>query len=690
MSSRKHHKIRSCPVPGCNFNGGDLKRHLASDKHRGDVDVGSIDAVVQMVDKGSEKKGSNRLLIRWCPVEGCDFLTPHLRKHLQRKHGITNSDTLDALRQMSACYQPNKLPPSSSPSVRLDLDDDDDDGGDGDEDYRAPSVKAYFESPRITSDRHWFLANFYSHLASVDEGQKSDKERLQHASQVRTILEGIDPRGKDIEKIAADEGKAVWDLWVAPRLSDEKSIKALTLVSYMGSLKKFLNFVIQSQKRLTTSVPRVKTGTVAIFEDIVEKTKGWRSTIMKGSAVERNEHYLKECEERLTREDFQAFFRSPVIAEAESLFDSTTSKRPKVLRFSRARDYLITRLAVCCGTRPGPLETATLEHFDSARRDSIFKDCYVMLVPRHKRQMDGPAIVTMDERLHKFIQTYITDIRPTVVTSPDEQHLFLKVDGQPFESGTIGHRVGALWSRSGVRQGLRVTCTDFRKSFVTMVEEANKEERYRSGGVCLDDNDLRKLLCHSQKTAALWYMRENLTSLGARAHNALRRIREGPSTDALENDDETPYESVASASQTIEVSSTDTRPSVVQGQVAPIPTTASSPSLPLMTSSLQPTEVDSTASLVLSEPLDSPAIPLSSPIALSPFARAPPRQRREWSREDTAAIVRYLKSLNGRCPGKREIYDAFQQNPELIPISQRENLNRCVEKVKWEFRGLKQ
>lgn len=218
---------------------------MASEKHRGDVDADSVDAIVQMVDKGKKRKGSNRLLIRWCPVEGCDFLTPHMRKHLQRKHGIANSDRLDALRQMSLRYEPNRLPPSSSPSVRVDLDESDDEKPhENDEEDYQPSVKSFFESSRITSDRHWFLANFYSHLGSVDEGQKSDKERLQHASQVRTILEDIDPRGKDIEKIAADEGKAVWNLWVVRRLGDENSLKALTLVSYLGSLKKFLNFVI--------------------------------------------------------------------------------------------------------------------------------------------------------------------------------------------------------------------------------------------------------------------------------------------------------------------------------------------------------------------------------------------------------------------------------------------------------------
>lgn len=112
----------------------------------------------------------------------------------------------------------------------------------------------------------------------------------------------------------------------------------------------------------------------------------------------------------------------------------------------RARDYLIAWLAVSCGTHPRPLETATIEHFRQASRDSGFLRCFVMLVPRHKRQIDGPAIVTMDELLHEFVSVYIRDIRLMVVESSDEHHLFVTIEGKPFAQGSIGTRVTHLWN----------------------------------------------------------------------------------------------------------------------------------------------------------------------------------------------------------------------------------------------------
>ena len=119
MSQRKHHKIRHCPIDDCDYNGGDLKRHLRSSKHKNDVNTETIYAMLQMADKGKQTKGRNRLLMRWFPVEECSFLTSCLRSHRKKKHGIANVRSLDRLVRMSARYEGNKLPPQTAPSVRL-------------------------------------------------------------------------------------------------------------------------------------------------------------------------------------------------------------------------------------------------------------------------------------------------------------------------------------------------------------------------------------------------------------------------------------------------------------------------------------------------------------------------------------------------------------------------------------------
>ena len=671
MSSKKHHKTRHCPLAGCDYHGGDLKRHLSSKKHQDEVDPGLIDAVVQLADKGGKKKGRNKLLLRWCPIKGCSFLTSHLRKHLKQGHDLKEKKKLDRLRKTAEVYRPNHLP-SESAKIRvqdgiIETDDDDDDDGD---DFELPGAKAFFETRRVTTDRHRFLVDFYSFLGTVDEGQKDERVRLQHASQVKKILENIDPGGKDIEALAKDDGRAVWNLYIAPRLQDE-SVGTGTLISYLGSLNKFLRFVSRLQcSQSSDGGPSVCESTRKVFLDVVERISGWRSTIAKQRAVLENERYLRECENRLTKEDFQAFLKSPVITKAESLF-SPNAKLTGSFQFVQARDYLITRLAVSCGTRPKALETATIENFRQAKRASEFPGCFVMLVTKHKRQVDGPAIVTMDEQLHGFVDVYIRDIRPMVVDSPEEKHLFVTQEGKPFATGTLGTRVTSLWSQTGIRPDLRVSCTDFRKCIVTMVEEANKKHRIETGRPLIDNNDVRKLLCHSEKTAKIWYMRENLTSIGARAHTVIERIRGG-------GDGETDGVVPGTSSENQTETGTDVEMENENGAMTrPDPDHSAG-------------DIWSTEQNTL--PVIAPApVATASPVNPSRqqhVPRAPPRERREWSREDSRLFVEFVKKFPSRPPNKRTIYDEFKASPPLNLILEREGLDRCVLKTRTTFKTL--
>ena len=185
MSKQEHHKFLHCPIFDCTYYRGDLPRHLKAKKHREDVDLLEANAMAQMVTKGKETKGRNRLLIRWCPVQGCSFRTPYLRKHLRKKHKIRDDIKLDDVMKMSFANEPYNLPPSSATFLRIESDDND---GDQEKDYPGEGAKAFYLSQRITSDRHWFLVKFYDHLGRIDEGLKDEKTRCQHACQMRKIL----------------------------------------------------------------------------------------------------------------------------------------------------------------------------------------------------------------------------------------------------------------------------------------------------------------------------------------------------------------------------------------------------------------------------------------------------------------------------------------------------------------------
>ena len=62
-----------------------------------------------------------------------------------------------------------------------------------------------------------------SSLTFLMRGAKKDRNRLQHTSHIRTILEDLEPSGRDIEVLSNDEGYIVWPDWVDPKMSTLKS-----------------------------------------------------------------------------------------------------------------------------------------------------------------------------------------------------------------------------------------------------------------------------------------------------------------------------------------------------------------------------------------------------------------------------------------------------------------------------------
>lgn len=172
------------------------------------------------------------------------------------------------------------------------------------------------------------------------------------------------------------------------------------------------------------------------------------------------------------------------------------------------RDYILTILTLTTGTRPGALEKVTLENYTNARVNPK-SGRRVMLVANHKRSVDGPAMLPVEDSVQTLLDVWVKFIRPTF---PDKgfPNLFLQVNGNAFDGWIIGRRLPELWKKSGVRPDLRVTATDIRQWLVTTVHERKAE------GASFDEGDLRRTMCHSDKTAKRYYLRGELTEIADR------------------------------------------------------------------------------------------------------------------------------------------------------------------------------
>ena len=118
----------------------------------------------------------------------------------------SESQNICPLSNVHSCSEPESDSASSSSS----------------EGYRPTGVTnaMYFEDPRPSSDRQRWLRGFYKYLALPDASHRKKQQRLQHASQMRLLLEAMAPADDDLECLGEDNGDSVWLRWVEKHLQN--------------------------------------------------------------------------------------------------------------------------------------------------------------------------------------------------------------------------------------------------------------------------------------------------------------------------------------------------------------------------------------------------------------------------------------------------------------------------------------
>lgn len=334
--------------------------------------------------------------------------------------------------------------------------------------------------------------------------EKKSKNQLQHASQVRTILEELDPLGKDIRVLSEDEGYIVWTEFVDLKM---EVLKGGTIRSYLGSYELFLTFVTAERVR-GGQVPLLDEDTLRIFRNTLPRLKGWRKTVDLEKKPQRTEDILQECDTRLTTEDVKAFHNCSLVDKTKAIFQRAyEGDTLSVNELCHARDYLLAMITLRTGTRPGALANATLQHYNSMRTDDSGRYS-MLLVPRHTRGVSGPAPLPFNKDLQQLLHTYVNNIGPQLGPSLSE-NLFLTCEGFPFEDRNISRQLPEFWRKSEVRADLRVTATNIRKWIVTVAHQKKAE------GENLDTISLRQSMYHSSRAAEHFYLREDLTRTGA-------------------------------------------------------------------------------------------------------------------------------------------------------------------------------
>ena len=382
---------------------------------------------------------------------------------------------------------------------------------DAEEDFAAAqgSAMQYFTCTSPKTNRHRWLVVFYQYLTRPTAGDKKQAIHLQHATQMRKLLEAIDPGGDDITCLLANEGDVDWSGWVKPHLKAATK-KPGTLISYLTSYEKFLSFV--TQEWFNKTAPPIHPNHLPTFGTILKDLKGSQSVVDAQSYQVKNQRMVDETEGLLTLEELQEIKTFAHYNDAVRLaIQAGRGKDLTLAVFVMVRDLLVMRFSLDTGTRPGPLNNATMGEYGKGK---VKDQCKVMLVAKHKRVKGGPAICPMLPQLHKLMSIYIKYIRPHFA-KPEEEVLFVTNEGVVFREGTIGKRFTAYVAKCGVNLAGRMAFVDMRKVITTeMLKQASPEER----------EILHRLLAHSERTSKQWYSRPDLTDTGIQAVRIIEHL----------------------------------------------------------------------------------------------------------------------------------------------------------------------
>ena len=213
----------------------------------------------------------------------------------------------------------------------------------------------FFEDPKPSTDRQRWLCGFYKYLALPDAGHSKRQQRIQHASQMRLLLEAMAPQEDSLECLEENNGDSVWLRWVEKHLQEHTKAPG-TLASYLTSMQLFLTFVT-GRRYDPQSMPPLSSTLKQTFLDIIPALRGWRACVDSFTQDSQMQKYIAECDSLITIDEVKKLRTSkPYVEGAAAIKKAEKGGNLSLREFTLARDYLLCRLTLATGTRPGALK----------------------------------------------------------------------------------------------------------------------------------------------------------------------------------------------------------------------------------------------------------------------------------------------------------------------------------------------
>lgn len=511
---------RRCPLKGCKAEVIDIPRHLR-EVHDWSKDMAKKATSRYGMRKSFEKKpekeksdsshGKKKYTDyhrhRACPIQGCRSVVKRLSGHIRQVHGdipigsplykkilkeACSAKTWKPSEQIKCCSREDETEPKhcsldeSENEEEVTNDTEPSERPSADEEYAIMEAAEEAYSSNVEEEIS-VVSSFCSWLQSADGGRKDAKLSKQHGSQLRRILQTVDP------------SQQFQSLFNKTLLRDtflkqaEKKYTADTMKAYLLSLRHFCTYVIAEKPASVDVDP-------ALVRQIQEKARLWSMSYRKDSKRRHLEKMSNDLNNLVTPEQINEYERSKAarsaIAHLEDL-SGAHSLQVNQSVYTIVRDFILLEITIANAHRSGVLANMTMEEYKKAKK---VEDNMVISVKEHKTaDTHGPARVVLSFSLFSYIGLYINELRRHVVESSNEEydsnksHVFLSWSGGKLTSGQVSTAINAAWRKGGM-QG-HVTSTLFRKSAVTNVHTNHKEMK----------SDLADLMAHKETTAQRFY-----------------------------------------------------------------------------------------------------------------------------------------------------------------------------------------
>ena len=112
--------------------------------------------------------------------------------------------------------------------------------------------------------------------------------------------------------------------------------------------------------------------TLVRLKFLKSRLSGWRTSVHNKTQAEKWAKYVEECDRAIIPENVQNILSSkPAIQGMKALTAAKAGKELTPCQFSAAKDLILTAFSIQNGSRPGTVNNATVQNYESARRPRV-------------------------------------------------------------------------------------------------------------------------------------------------------------------------------------------------------------------------------------------------------------------------------------------------------------------------------